>query len=166
MSSIANDFVYADFEDGKCKITRYLGNDVHVVIPSEIDGNIVSTIGAQAFKRDYHEHHHGCCHVHNFSSEEDFILESVTIPETVVYIEEEAFKDCKHLKSLEIPSSVRIIYKEAFSGCSKLSDLSLNEGLEKIYDRAFFDTAIDDDPELPSTIRFIGEDVFAKGHSH
>ncbi len=160
MSSIKKDFVYADFEDGKCKITRYLGNDVDVVIPSEIDGNIVSTIGSQAFKKDYHEHSHCGCHGHHYSNDEDFKLRTVTIPDTVSYIEREAFKGCKFLERVIILGPVRIIDKEAFAECPKLSDISLNEGLEKIYDRAFFGTLLQKDNVLPSSVIFVGEDVF------
>ena len=45
---------------------------------------------------------------------------SITIPKTVTYIGDEAFKDCAAIECVRIPVTVESIGKDAFSGCSGL----------------------------------------------
>ena len=63
---------------------------------------------------------------------------SVTIPNSVTYIEERAFEDCSGLTSVTIPNSVTSIGRLAFSGCSGLMTLNFNaidcQDFEEYYD--------------------------------
>ena len=45
---------------------------------------------------------------------------SVKLPDSLVYIDDRAFKGCTRLSSINIPNSVVMIGDEAFSGCSRL----------------------------------------------
>ena len=47
-------------------------------------------------------------------------LESITIPDSVVFIDYYAFQSCQSLKSVIIPASVKIIGHQPFTGCSSL----------------------------------------------
>ncbi|MDE5799171.1 MAG: leucine-rich repeat domain-containing protein, partial [Treponemataceae bacterium] len=55
--------------------------------------------------------------------------ESVTIPTSVKWIGNEAFKDCDFIESVRIPSSVLSIGKDAFSGCTALKTVLYNGSL-------------------------------------
>jgi len=74
-------------------ITKYLGNEVDIIIPKEIDGLPVTTIGSGAFA--------------------DNRLTSVTIPDSVIEIGQQAFAD-NRLTSVTIPNSVTKIGVRAF----------------------------------------------------
>ena len=48
-------------------------------------------------------------------------LVSVTLPQTIVYIRDHAFKDCVGLTSIDIATNIVYIASSAFAGCKKLS---------------------------------------------
>ena len=47
----ANSFEYTFLKDGTVEITKYVGKDNVVVIPGEIDGKKVTSIGKSAFEK-------------------------------------------------------------------------------------------------------------------
>lgn len=73
-------------------------------IPSQIDGKTVVGIGYRAF---YYE----------------TSLKSVTLPDTLKYIDEQAFAYCSSLIEIIIPASVTEIRNNAFLPCDKLADI-------------------------------------------
>ncbi len=100
------------------KIEKYLGSDEEVVIPEEIEGKKVLTIGGAAF-----------------SGRND--ITSVTIPNTVTGISGMAFSGCTGLEVMILPDSVTTIGSFAFSNCSSLVAVSFPDGLETIDAGAF-----------------------------
>ena len=97
---MATEFKYIVTDKG-VKIKEYIGKDKEVVIPSEIDGMPVTSIG-------------GC----SFSSNK--FVESVTIPDSVTEICLLAFSWCTCLKSITLPDSLTEIGSSAFEGCKHL----------------------------------------------
>jgi len=57
-------------------------------------------------------------------------LESVTIPDSVVYISSGAFSGCRNLKTVTIGSGIKGIGAIAFEYCSSLT--TFNIGVEKL----------------------------------
>ena len=55
-------------------------------------------------------------------------LKKIVIPESVNYIESNAFQNCNELQEIEIPESVRTVEMEAFSGCEGLKNVTLLGG--------------------------------------
>ena len=74
-------------ENDEVTITDYTGNATDVVIPAEIDGYPVTTIGAEAFK--------SCSHI-----------TSITIPPSIDKIEADAFNGCSNLTAVYIEDIV------------------------------------------------------------
>ncbi|GHT52487.1 hypothetical protein FACS1894106_1320 [Spirochaetia bacterium] len=119
--TVSSDGNYLLFKDsfGMTTLWKYNGSAAVVAIPSVIDGETITKIGADAFK--------------NCS-----FLTSVTIPATVTSIENSAFMGCTALTSVTLPGSVRKIGNYAFAGCSSLTALTLPGFVEnKIDKRAF-----------------------------
>lgn len=51
-------------------------------------------------------------------------LESITLPESVLFIKEEAFKGCSNLKNINIPKYASL-YTGVFAGCNKLNNIQI-----------------------------------------
>ena len=88
-------FLY-ELKDGEAVITGYTGSDTYIVIPSHIDGYVVSAIGESAFSMSR--------------------ITSVIVSDGVKRIDWFAFYTCPSLKSVTLPSSVTYIGYAAFDG--------------------------------------------------
>jgi hypothetical protein len=117
--------------NGAITITKYTGSGGAVVIPSSTNGYPVTSIGDYAFDDS------GLTSVTIPNSvtsigEEAFIdcigLTSVMIGTNVTEIEDYAFYDCRSLISVTIPSRVTSIGEEAFLDCTSLTNITVNTG--------------------------------------
>lgn len=90
------------------------------VIPTQIDGTAVTSIGYGAFYTCY-------------------LLESVTIPVGVTSIDSLAFSDCMALQTLEIPEGVTSIGSNAFQYCTALASVTLPASLKTLGSSVFCD---------------------------
>ena len=68
------------------------------------------------------------------------LIESVSLPEGVTSIGDEAFYGCSSLTAINIPESSQLtsIGRSAFSGCSSLATITIPEGVTSIGDDAFY----------------------------
>lgn len=87
-------------------------------------------------------------------------LVSITIPDSVTNIEDEAFVRCKDLVSIIIPDSVVNIGRSAFSECSSLMSVTLGNGVKSIDDSAFSGCGSLTSIVIPDSVTSIGEHAF------
>ena len=111
-------FYYEENKDGGITITGYTGDETELVIPREIDGKGVTSIGDNAFR--------------DCSS-----LTSIKIPAGVTSIGVSAFEECYGLTSIEIPAGVTSIGGSAFEYCSGLTSIEIPAGVTSIGESAF-----------------------------
>ncbi len=50
----------------------------------------------------------------------------IAVPDDVIFICEEAFRDCKHITSIVVPASIKEISSEAFIGCDNLESVEVS----------------------------------------
>ena len=121
-SLFANAETYGDLTytvtDGEVTITESSLFVASVVIPSQIDGYPVTSIGDYAFS-----------YCNN--------LTSVTLPDSVESIGYAAFYYCTSLTSVTIPDSVTSIGDRAFSSCNNLTSVTIGNSVTSIGDYAF-----------------------------
>lgn len=133
----ANQFEF----DGKGTITKYNGSDDVVVIPEQIDGVAVISIGKEAFLKNA-------------------TIKKVIFNEGLVSIGENAFKECKSLAEIQLSSTIRDLGKKMLSGTA-ITEVVLNEGLENIGEAAFNGCKTLTNVQFSSTIKEIGKTSFS-----
>lgn len=84
----------------------------------------------------------------------------IIIPEGVISVEKESFKENKKIKAVRCPSTLKSIGNNAFSSCISLSKVDLNKGLKTIGDDAFNYTNLGS-VLIPNTVTNIGKTAFA-----
>ncbi len=113
-------------------LIKYIGAGEEIIVPDE-----VTSIGNRAF--------------YNCKS-----LIIVTLPESVIAIEDEAFLYCDKLKSINF-DGVQEIGFCAFKDCSKLTQIQFSNNLRKISNWAFAGCSMLERVEIPDSLElFIG----------
>ncbi len=135
------DFDYILTDNGDVEISRYIGSNSSVTIPSRIDGKKVVSIGRNAFKEEKH-------------------IKSVIIPTTVESIGMEAFASCDSLTSIRIPGSVKEIGYASFYNCSLLKTVTIKEGVKSINGSAFNHCDGLTKISVPDSVSYIGSEAF------
>lgn len=120
-TAVSGEFTYKVYTDGTACITGYSGAGGDVIIPSEIDGKVVSTIGDELF----------------WYMEE---LTSVTLPENLEYIGARVFQNCTSLTEIKLPDTVAEIGDACFLGCANLSKINVPAKLSYVGAFAFDET--------------------------
>ena len=65
------------------------------------------------------------------------LTHTVTIPDNIIEIDENAFRELKGLKRIKLPESIQTIGKRAFYGCENLTHINIPDSVESISDYAF-----------------------------
>ena len=128
-------------ENPTVTITGYNGSSTNVVIPSEIYGMPVRSIGDGAFQNNE-------------------TLTDVIIPDGVTSIEGGAFRGCTSLTNINIPGSVASIGEAAFLFCSSLKGIDIPAGVEYIGVMAFGGCTSIKSVTIPSTVRWVEDQAF------
>jgi len=115
-----------------------------VVIPAEIDGIKVTSIGYTAFSQCENLTSvaipDSVTNIESYAFHICSSLTSITIPDSVTSIGMDAFSQCKSLTSITIPNSVTSIDSYAFSGCSNLTSVIIPDSVTSIGEFAFSGT--------------------------
>lgn len=155
-----NDFTYYtrfNEENNRTEavITGYKGIDNDLVIPDSIDNAVVTSIGVKAFA-------------------ESNQFESITIPDSIESIGEDAFWECNGLKKVYVSSIedwCKIKFENTFSNPinygSKIyidgelaTDITIPKGITKICDYAFENCDTITNVVIPNSVISIGDSAF------
>ncbi|MEG2273871.1 MAG: leucine-rich repeat domain-containing protein, partial [Clostridia bacterium] len=117
--SNAENFLFK-VDSGKAIITKYLGKDKELVIPSNLKGKKVGGFAENVFAESTLEKVE---FAKNFSGEE---------------ISKNAFKDAKNLKSIILPNSIKTINEGAFENCTSLTVVKFGDNVTTFGTRAFY----------------------------
>lgn len=141
--SPASDFIYTVAENG-VTITGYKGTITDIVIPYEIEGKPVTTIGAGAFNVNL--------------GKSTVYITSIVIPSSVVTLETTAFMGTR-VESLIFPGSIESIPTYTIAG-SYLKSIELKDGVKRIETRAFMDSTSLEEVIMADSVDYMDTAVF------
>ena len=145
-------------------ITKYVESDTVVVIPSKINGVTVETIGHAAF---FNSAVTSVTIPDSVTSIDDNAfgfcsqLTNISIPNSVTDIGFSAFAHCTSLKSITLPSSLSSISEALFSGCSQLTTIHIPDSVLSIQSYAFYHCRNLETIRIPVSVTLIETDAFA-----
>lgn len=131
---------YYENDDGGITIGSNPYEAGDLVIPETIDGKPVTKIGYGAFQ--------------------DSRIKSVTIPETVTYIDSYAFNNCESLEEIIVPDSVTYIGTQAFYSCGSLKRVIIPESVTDAGSYILNNCGSLEYVEIPTTIITDSSDAF------
>jgi hypothetical protein len=140
-----DDYQFELNDDGTATVIKYRGGNVMPVVPEEVEGFVITSVGDWAFGR--------------FLGKRPLL--DITLPDTLTSIGDYAFANCTKLTVLDIPKGVTTIGAAAFSGCASLLRLKLPQGLTVISDWLFKDCHSLTGVSIPYSVRELGKGVFA-----
>ena len=135
----SGDYIYWLEADGSARIVRMPGAEGDVVVPAELDGYPVRSIGKNAFA--------SCT-----------ALSSIVLPDGVTSIGDSAFFRCTSLNSIALPDSVTSIGDSTFRGCTSLSSIRIPGSVTSIGVYAF-------DPIPDDTVLTVVPDSYAEAYA-
>ena len=142
---------------------KYNGAAADVTIPSRYKGKPVTTIGHAAFFNSAVTSVTIPDSVTSIS-DDAFIncpqLTNISIPNSVTYIGFSAFNSCTSLKSITLPSSLSFISGSLFSGCSQLTTIHIPDSVSSIGSYAFYNCGKLETIRIPVSVTSIRDCAF------
>lgn len=131
-------FFYKFGSDGYIEIIEYVGKEMDVVVPEEINGRYVGSIGKNVFK-------------------DNKTITSIELPDHLYSIGDGAFEGCENLQTVN-STGIMEIGAHAFCGCKSLENISLT-GIKSVGDYAFSECSSLTELDL-NTVEKIGIGAF------
>lgn len=157
-STNGHTFTYAT-NDGLITIAGYSGPGGAVDIPGVIAGLPVTVIGDAAFSRSSVASvivPQGITTIGNQAFLQDRSLTNVTLPNSVAYIEDQAFALCPRLAAFIIPDSVTSVGASAFEECSSLAEVTVGRAVMVIGGQAFYACTSLSRVTIPDSVSTLG----------
>lgn len=137
-----NEFYVYDVYKKYIELVEYIGDETDVVLPTEIDGKPVTTVGSSCF----------------YGND---TMETLVVPDGIAVIENAAFYYCTSLRRARLPDSCTSYGEKLFSWCTALETITLPAGMTVIPDYAFNNCTSLSEVIWNSTVTHIGVRAFS-----
>ena len=111
-----NNFKFA-FINGNLYLFDYLGNEENIILPDGVNGMRYS--------------------IHQNAFKDRMYIKSITVPGSVIKIDDYAFQDCVLLKSVTIQNGVEELGSYIFNNCINLENVLIGEDVNNLSDSQF-----------------------------
>jgi hypothetical protein len=144
-------------------IKIFVGDGKEVVIPREIDGKPVTSIGAEAFNNCKNLTSitigNSVTSIGDWAFRDCFRLKDITLPDSLTTIGEGAFR-ASELKGITIPDSVTSIGSFAFLDCTSLTSITIGNSVTSIPRYTFHKCSGLRTITIPDSVISIGHQAF------
>lgn len=121
-------------------IEGYKGEGETVTVPETVKGKKVTSLSLGVFS--------------------DTGVKTVTLPETITVLPQQAFSGCRLLETVNMPVAVTSVGKHAFNECTNLAEIEFKSGLTEIGYAAFGQCTSLTSIGLPDTVTSVGDFCF------
>lgn len=133
-------FMWGDYEctiinGNEVEIKTYYGDDTEIIIPCEINGMPVTSIGENSFHGNDRSYYHP-------NSTNNNNIQKVVVPSSVKIIGHEAFTFIENLSEVILNEGLEIVGEFAFADCPLLSEINLPESFKSFSFTSFENTGI------------------------
>lgn len=128
---VSGDFIYSVNADNTATLEEYTGSATSLLIPSQIAGHTVTTLGSDFLYGNYGVENVVVPDTVTTIADWAFChseIESVTLGNNVNYIGYCAFYNCDYLTSITIPASITKIEECGIGGCMQLGNITVAAG--------------------------------------
>ena len=155
ITSILGGSKFTFTEDGDAYKFSGIGDskDTEIVIPDTYKNKPVTSIGDKALYFNLA--------ASLFTSEEVVYITSVTLPDSITKIGNEAFANNPKLESVNIPDGVTSIGEGAFYNCASLTSITIPDGVTEIKDFTFAECSNLKTITIPESVTKIGRGAFS-----
>ncbi len=136
------------------EIVEYRGKNKIVEVPERIDNFPVTVIGAYAFTGS------STWAPDQYKVNEK--IREIILPETMLEIKKDAFRDCKKLERISLPENLKAVGESAFSNCLSLREINLPSGLTELSEGVFSNCRALEKIEIPKNILKIDTYAFSQ----
>ena len=156
------DFEYQVYSDGTAEIIHSVKSQDSLVIPSELGGYPVTSIGDLAFESD------------SDTSGDMYSFRSVTIPDSIIHLGKNPFAHCHSLNTIEVSPNHptltvvdNVLFNKDMTSlicypCWKSgSDFTIPFGVLHIADYAFYGNLCLESITIPNSVTTLGDHVFS-----
>lgn len=135
----AGEFSYS-VQNDTITITKYNGSAASVSVPAELDGKPVTALGRYCFA-------------------DNETLQTISLPNSLLTIDDQAFAGCVNLQSFTMPDSVTSTGTGILQNCTNLKEATLSKQLTFLEDNTFLSTSLEA-IEIPDGVTNIGRLCF------
>ncbi len=150
--------------NGAITITGYTGSGGAVTIPSETNGLLVTAFTYRAFSINRTVTSVTIPDSVSNIPDNAFYgcsgLTNVTIPNSVTNIGQSAFGNCTNLAGVAIPTNVMTLAYGVFGGCSGLTNFTIPSSITSIKDQAFYQCTNLANVTIPNSVTNLAGSVF------
>ncbi len=87
-------------------------------------------------------------------------ITSIRLPSRLIYMGPEVFSECTNLVRVDLPTSLKKIPDGAFNNCTQLKTVTIPKGIIEIGKKAFYNCGAMESITLPSSVKWFQENAF------
>lgn len=157
-------FVFQCYSNQTCSIVKYDGSDKYVVVPEDITGYSVVSLASGSFSSNTSIETvtlpNTLLQIEDAAFTRAYNLVSVRLPANCTHIGDSIFQYCISLKNVVIESDLTVITRQMFYGCTSLEEITLPASVETINKFAFSNCTSLQSVTIPKSTTYIDSTAF------